>query len=211
MRSRALAALLLIGLTRTAIAQTDYHPLKVGKQPEKVKPKDGKLAAWTAKPGSAAQLDPERALFGWSIRPPRGFVSTQKADGMNQIYIFQGGSRPDNTSPVLWVITGNVQPRDNKRPSEETVLDLFMIQLHQNRDNWKVAPVQWGLLQGRRFVRCRWSASETAGGSPHHVRGTVYITLVGTKFAAITYQDADPGASSTLGPMESSALSFRKR
>ena len=100
---------------------------------------------------------------------------------------------------------------DNKKPSEETVLDLFLIQLHHNRDNWKAAPVQRGLLQGRKFVCGRWSATEPADGGTHHLRGAVYVTLVGAKFAAITYQDAEPGANSTTGPMEASALSFHKR
>ena len=211
MRYRAFASLLPVCLTMTCVAQTGYHPLEVGSKPEKPRTTPGKPAIWSAPPGAAAQLGPERPLFGWSIRPPRGFVSTQKADGGNQVFIFQGDPRPDGSAPVLWVVTGNVKPAESKKPLDEVVMDLYMIQLHHNRVNWKVNPLQYGIIQGQRFLRRRWSAVESADGVTRHLRGTVYLTLTGMKFAAITLQDTDPGANATIGTMENSALSFHKK
>lgn len=211
MRYRAFASLLLICLTLTCVAQTGYHPLEVGSKPGKPKPKQGKLAVWSATAGAAAQLGPEKPLFGWSIRPPRGFVSTQKSDGGNQVFIFQGDPRPDGSSPAMWVVTGKVQPATSTKAVDEVVMDFYMIQLHHNRVNWKATPTQYGSIQGRRFLRRRWSAAESADGVTRHLRGTVYLTLMGAKFAAITLQDTDPGANATIGTMENSALSFRKK
>ena len=209
--SLLLTGLALIGLTRTAVAQTEYRPVQVGKQPAKAKAKAAKLITWSAKPGSQAQLDPELPLFGWSIRPPRGFVYTQKFDNHNQLYIFQGHTRADNTAPSMWIILGDVKNGKIHKPTEEEVLDLFMLQLHQNRDNWKVAPYQVGSIRGRRFIRRRWSATEPVDGATHHLRGTVYLTVVGATFAAVTLQAIEPGAGSDLALMETSALSFHKR
>jgi hypothetical protein len=211
MRCCAFAALVLSCLSLTGLAQADYHPLEIGSKPVKAKTKPGKLSVWAAKPGAATQLGPETPLFDWSIRPPKEFVSTQKSDGGNQVFIFQGNPRPDNSSPALWVVMGNVRPVESTKPLDEVVMDIYMIQLHQNRVNWKAPALEYGIIKGRRFLRRRWSAAESVGGVTHHLRGTVYLTLVGTKFAAITLQDTEPGANSTLGVMESSALSFHKR
>jgi hypothetical protein len=213
MRARALAALLLVGLTLTAFAQTDYHPLKVGKQPGKAAAKPVSYAVWSAKPALTAQLGPEQALIGWAIRPPKGFVSTQKSDNGHQVYIFQGNPRPDNSSPAMWIVLGDSQrtdPNTHKQPAE-IVLDFYMIQLHQNRDNWKSSAIEYGMIQGRKFVRRRWSATETTNGTTHHLRGIVYITTANAKFAALTLLDSDPGARSTLGLMETAAFTLHKR
>lgn len=211
MRYRAFVSLLLTGLTLTAVAQTQYHPLEVGRQPEKARPKSAKLPVWSAKPGSSARLAPEKPLFGWALRPPRDFVSTQKSDSGNQIFIFQGDPRPDNSAPIMWVITGDMRRAEGSKPQEEVLMDLYMIQLHQNRDNWKATPAQYGSIQGRKFIRRRWSATETNDGVTRHVRGMVYLTLAGKKYAAVTLQDAEPGAKSTLDLMETSVFSFHKR
>ena len=211
MRHRAFASLLLTGLTLTAFAQTQYHPLEVGSKPAKSSPKPVKLAVWSAKPGSSARLASEKLLFGWSIRPPKGFVSTQKSDSGNQVFIFQGDPRPDGSAPILWVITGDRRSAPGKKPQDEVIMDVYLIQLHQNRSNWKTTPTEFGSIQGRKFIRRRWSATEETGGGARRVRGTVYLTLLGAKYAAVTMQDADPGASSTLSLMEASMLTFHKR
>ena len=211
MRCCAFAALMLTCLSLTGLAQADYHPLQVGGKPVETKTKPGKLAIWSAKPGAATQLGPETPLFDWSIRPPKGFAFTQKADGGNQVFIFQGNPRPDNSSPALWIVLGNVRQTESKKPLDEVVMDIYMIQLHQNRVNWKAPAVEYGSVKGRRFLRRRWSAAEATGGVTRRLRGTVYLTLVGTKFAALTLQDTEPSANSTLGVMENSALSFHKR
>ena len=216
MRCRAFPSLLLLslaltGLTRTAVAQMAYHPLEVGKKPEKPKPKPEKLTVWSAKPASLALLAPEQPLFGWSLRPPQGFVYTQKSDAHNQFYIFQGHPRADNTAPVMWVILGDVKSDHGRRPTAGEVLDLFMQQINQNRQSSKIISTGLGSLHGRRFIRRRWSATEATEGASFSLHGTVYLTVVGAQFAAVAYQAADPGAGPDLASMETSALSFHKR
>ena len=216
MRFRTLVSLLpaclpLVGPTSIGVAQTSYHPLEVGKKTDATRTKPVKLTAWTAKPGTTTRLDSEKSLFGWSIRPPRGFVSTQRSENLNQIFIFQGDLRPDGTYPALWIILGDVRQGDPKQSKDEVVMDQYAIELHKNRTDWKATPTQYGSIQGRKFLRRRWSAAQTIDGVSRRMHGTIYVTLFGTKFAALTIQDADPGAASTIGLMETSALTFRKR
>ncbi|MCW3054322.1 MAG: hypothetical protein JWN14_3492 [Chthonomonadales bacterium] len=211
MRARALTSLLFTALPLAALAQIQYHPLEVGGKPDKTKPKSVKLAAWSPKPSFSARLAPEKALFGWAIRPPKGFVATQKMDSGNQIYIFQGDPRQDNSAPMLWVVLGGRRNEESKKPQEEVLMDMYMIQLHQNRDNWKPSPVEYGTIQGRKFIRFHWSATEKIDQLTRHIHGAVYITLLNNGYAAVTLQDSDPGAKSTLDLMESSLLTFHKR
>jgi hypothetical protein len=211
MRSRAFASLLLTGLTLTAVAQTQYHPLEVGRQPDKANSKPGKLPVWSAKPGATARLGPEQSLFGWAIRPPKGFVSTQKSDNGNQIFIFQGDPRPDNSAPIMWVVTGDVRRAEKKKPPEEEIMDLYMIQMHHNRDNWNATPTQHGTIQGRKFIRRRWSGTETNDGVTRHVHGIIYLTVANAAYAALTLQDVEPGANTSVSLMETSAFTFHKR
>ena len=212
MRYRATAALLLTTLTWTALAQTQYHPLEVGSKPGKANAKQIKLALWSAKPGLSAQLGPEKPLFGWAIRPPKQFVSTLKTDNGNQIFVFQGNPRPDNSAPIMWVITGDRRQARSDQPQEEVLLDFYMIQLHQTRENWKTTSAEYGSIQGRKFIRRRWSGTETVEGNVHHVRGVVYLTLDGAKnYTAVTIQDSEPGANSTINLMEASLFTFHKR
>jgi hypothetical protein len=210
MRFRAFASLLLMGLTASAIAQLGYHPLEVGKQPETA-PKAIKLAVWTPRPGSAAHLGPEKSLYGWAFRPPRDFAFTQKVDNGNQIFIFQGDPRPDTSAPILWVITGALRPGKSSQPKDEVLLDMYILQLHQNRENFHSTEVQYGSVQGRRFIRRRWTGTETNNGVTRRVRGVVYMTLVGQTFTAVTVQDSDPGANTTIGMMENSVFTLHKR
>ena len=211
MRVRALTSLLLTGLTLTALAQTQYHPLEVGGKPTKTKPKAVKLAAWSPKPGLSAQLASEKALFGWAIRPPKGFVATQKQDNGNQVYIFQGDPRQDRSAPMLWIIMGGRRQEDTNKPQDEVLLDMYLIQLHQNRDNWKATPTEYGTIQGRKFIRSRWSATEKIDDITRHLHGIVYITILNNAYIAVTLLDSDPGAKTTMDLMESSALTFHKR
>ncbi len=213
MRYRAFAALLLTSLPLTAFAQTTpYHPLEVGSKPGKTNSKPNKLPVWSAKPGMSAQLDPAKSLFDWSIRPPKEFVSTLKSDSGNQIFVFQGTPRPDNSAPIMWVITGDRRQIRTDQPQDEVLLDFYMIQIHQTRSNWKSTAVEYGSILGRKFIRRRWSGTETVDGITHHVRGVVYLTLFGAKqYAAITIQDSEPGANSTISLMEASLFTFHKR
>lgn len=211
MRVRALASLLLVSLSLTGFAQLDYHPLEVGTPTGKTGPKPVKLPVWAAKPAAAARLAPEQKLFGWAIRPPRGFVYTQKADGLNQIYIFQGSPRANKSAPLLWVVTGDAKHVKTTRTQAEEVMDEYMIQLHQNRDDWKVTPIETGLVQGRKFLRRHWSGTEVSDGVTRRLHGIVYLTLTGTKFAAVTVADAEPDAKTSLNLMETSALTFHKK
>ncbi|MCW3099404.1 MAG: hypothetical protein JWL77_5022 [Chthonomonadaceae bacterium] len=211
MRSRAFASLLLTGLTLTAVAQEQYRPLEVGRQPDKASSKPGKLPVWSAKPGATARLGPEQSLFGWAIRPPKGFVSTQKSENGNQVFIFQGDPRPDNSAPIMWVVTGDVHRAEKTKPPEQEILDLYMIQMHHNRDNWNATPAQYGTIQGRKYVRRRWSATETNDGVTRHVRGIIYLTVANAKYSALTLQDVDPGANTSVPLMETSAFTYHKR
>lgn len=211
MRFRALTALLLTGLSLTAFAQIDYHPLEVGKKPDKPKGKSAKLPVWSLKPGAVSQLAPEKALFGWVIRPPKGYVFTQRADGLNQVYIFQGDPHPDGSSPAIWIVTGDARRVQNMKAQDEVVMDQYMIQLHTNRDNWKESPIERGLIQGRQFVRRRWSATQNVNGTAHRLHGIVYMHVSASKFAALTCVDSDPYSNKTLGIMEPSLLTFHKR
>jgi len=211
MRVRALTSLLLTALPLTALAQIQYHPLEVGGKPDKSKSKPVKLAAWSPKASLTARLAPETPLFGWAIRPPKGFVATQKMDNGNQVYIFQGDPRPDNSAPMLWVVLGGRRHEESKKPQEEVLMEMYMIQLHQNRDNWKPSPMEYGTIQGRKFLRTHWSATEKLNDVTRHIHGAVYITLLNNGYAAVTLQDSDPGAKSTLDLLESSILTFHKR
>lgn len=212
MRLRVLTVLLLTGLSLTVFAQLPYHPLEVGSKTEKPgAKKNAKLPVWSLKSGEAARLAPEKPLFGWAIRPPKSFVFTQRADGLNQVYIFQGNPHPDASAPALWIVTGDARRVENMQSQEDVVLDQYMIELHRNRDNWKVSPSEVGLIQGRKFVRRRWYATEVANGTTHHLHGIVYMNVTGSKFAALTCVDTDPWSKNTLGGMEQSILTFHKR
>jgi len=211
MRARALTSLLLTALPLTAFAQIQYHPLEVGGKPDKTRSKASRLAVWSPKPGLAARLAPEKALFGWVIRPPKGFVGTQKMDSGNQVYIFEGDPRQDNSAPMLWVVLGGRRHEDSKKPQEEVLMEMYMIQFHQNRDNWKPTPPEYGTIHGQKFIRTHWSATEKIDNVTRHLHGAVYIALLNNGYAAVTLLDSDPGAKSTLDLMESSILTFHKR
>ncbi len=88
---------------------------------------------------------------------------------------------------------------------------MYLLQLHNNRENFHSTEVQYGSIQGRRFIRRRWTATENNNGVTHRVRGVVYMTLVGQTFTAITVQDSDPGANTTIGMMENSVFTLHKR
>ena len=210
MRHRAFAFLLL-SLPTIGIAQIPYHPAEVGRKHEKAKSKPVKLFVWSAKPGADAQLDTEKVLFGWSIRPPRGFAFTQKSVDTNQIFIFQGNPRPDTSSPVLWVLLGDVRGTTVKQSKDEMVMDQYMIELHKDRDDWKAMPTQTGMVRGRKYIRRHWSATQAFNGVPRRLHGTIYVTVTGAKFAAVMLQDSDPDATATMAVMETAALSFHKR
>ncbi len=209
----ALCLLALAAMPLTASAQAPLNAPQIASKttkPNKAPAK--KLPVWSPTAALSARLAPEKELMGWSIRPPRDYVFLQKADGANQVYLFQGDERPDGSSPIIRLVIGDILGKDARSHSEAQILESYLIQIHQHHDNWQSTKLETGLIRGRKFVRRRWTATtQRPDGSPATLHGVVYLTIEGLRFYSIAAQDTEPRMKTTLPLMEAAALTYHKR
>ncbi len=206
------AVAMLATLTTAGRAQLPYTPPQVGAKPAAPPKAAKKLPVWSPRPAAAVHLDSERTLSNWRIRPPKGYVFLQKADGANQVYILQGDMRANGSSPIIRVMTGQILGTQKKTHTDIEVMESYIIQLHHHYGNWKATEPEFGLIQGRRFIRRRWTGSEAipGGGGSAALHGALYLTVDGKQFHSVAIQDVDPGSTTTLPLMEAAALTFHK-
>jgi hypothetical protein len=195
MRRQAIwTALSLILTTGAALAAPGDHP-----QP---------ATAWTPEKAHLGQLAPEVKMPGFRIRPPKDYRLQQQTHGTGQGFSWVGATRGDGTRPYLMVLVLTPPPRETKLYSPEQALNTLLAGIQRRRDDWKRSDAEQGTVNGREFVRARWSGIEST--TQHTMRGFSYVTVDGGTIIQVSSQDVEPHDRAALKLAETAALTFRR-
>jgi hypothetical protein len=194
MRLRAIwMALSLILTTGAALAAPVNHP-----RPS---------TAWTPDMARLAQLAPEVKMPGFRIRPPKGYRLQQQSHGAGHAFSWVGATRGDGTRPYLMVLVMTPPPGATKQYAPVEALNAFLASIQQRRDDWQRSDPEQGTVNGREFVRARWSGVETT--TQQRMRGFSYVTVDNGAIIQVSSQDVEPHDQAGLKLAETAALTFR--
>ncbi|CAN5886216.1 hypothetical protein BH23PLA1_BH23PLA1_19570 [soil metagenome] len=156
----------------------------------------GELPEWQPDEARVQQLADETRFEGWAIRPPRDYQHRVTPDANEKRYLWakQGEG-------ALVVIEANV-PAGQVTP--EKALEAYLNMLKSRARNLNQSPFERGLVNGKVFLRTRFSA-EGLPGVPGSGFGFVYQTMEGNKPMVIT----GSGTRATIENIEAAALTIR--
>jgi len=159
--------------------------------------------------GLASQLGTLEAVEEFTVQPPKGykFVKGAGPDGA-VIYGWSGEKRSTGTAPQFLILI--FSPESEVRQSDmEPGLAALLVSFATGKTDWKLGPIEHGVVNGHPFVRTRWEGFEASLG--YKVFGFSYLTIVGKKVIHLSSQDVEPFKTEALGLAESAARTFRKK
>jgi hypothetical protein len=166
----------------------------------------GQRNSWWADKTLISRLSPAQSVDGFAIRPPRGYtiVRSGGADDV-KIVAWIGSAHSDVVRPSVMMALVPVSRTNNRTLPQ--ILGKFLQGIQKRRQNWKRTGTETGQINGIRFVRARWSGTDTATKIP--LRGFNYVGIIGNKVVQLSSQDVKTHFDA-LRVAETSALTFRK-
>lgn len=143
----------------------------------------------------------------FQIRPPRGYTMKTQEAPCGFIYAWQGPPREDDTCASFMINIMCAPPQEKAVPSLEQVLEAQARGIAARREQWHQNPVEHFNLNGRKFARMYWDATEPT--RQLKMRGYQYATAVGRDFVIFSSQDIVPRDKITLPLGERSLETFK--
>ncbi len=164
----------------------------------------GQVKPWLLDKTLISRLSPAQTIAGFKIRPPKGYVFHRNhGPDKTMLCSWAGDMRSDGTRPSIMMEIVSV-PKDDFRTAKQ-VLDAFLQRLGKSHRNFKRTSTESGSINGIRFVRARWSRSETEMSW----RGFFYLAIINGKGVQLSSQERE-SHQDALRVAEASALTFRK-
>lgn len=168
-----------------------------------------KPAPWVPSSSLVSTLSPSARYGSFRLRAPKGYVAQkQTARAAGEGFAWTGPERTEGPRAFLLVGIVPVPPKEAVKYTAEKALDRFLAAIEKRRQGWKRSAVERGKINGRAFVRARWSGKDTETGAA--MRGFNYVSYDGKTVIQIASQDADPHAAGSLKTTEAAALTFRR-
>lgn len=168
--------------------------------------------AWTADPAALAALGDEVEVDAYRLRLPPGLRSMPPPASTPpgaQVSSWQGAPRADGTTPSLSVMIWTPAPEEAKESALEAALTAMVDGVKRRRTEFSRTSPERGTIDGRPFMRARWTGKEPARGIP--MGGVAYLGLDGPRLLYFNTQDAEPHLEAALRLGEAGILSLRKR
>jgi hypothetical protein len=171
--------------------------------------KPGALPAWVPDKALLTKLAPYTTVAGYQVRPPKGYdaIEPPPAPPGGKYFGWAGARRADKSSPSLTVAVATPPPEVATKATLEQFLDSMLNGVKIRRTNWKQTAVERGQVNGRTFLRARWSGTI----KDWKMHGFMYVTRDGDTFIAVSSQDVEPHHTEALKLAEAAALTFKKK
>lgn len=171
-------------------------------------------AAWTPEPVSLKGLGAAETLEKYTIRIPKGYKLQRpnNAPAGSRMWAWTGAPRSDESRGSLMMILLTFPPAQREQlsqPSLEQFVEKMVAAVKKQRTNWNQQKIENGVINGIRFARVRWEATDSRTQSP--MRGFIYVARDGDTLVQFTSQDFEPETDNALPLAEASVLTFKKK
>lgn len=166
------------------------------------------LSEWLPKPNLKSKLADEFEANGYKVCPPRDFKLEKRVQGATQAYIWQGPTRPDQSTPKFWVMVGKLNENEKNSPLEHT-LAILQNSARSKLTSYSETPGERGRIGGLTFLRITFTGKEH--GPPEYTgKGIVYHAHDGDRYIHILVMDNEAYQQESFPLLEAAALSFRR-
>ncbi len=160
----------------------------------------------------ASMLAPEVTVAGYGLRPPAGFILTQRPlvalDGTGTVWLWTGRRRPDGTAPDIEVTISQDDGSMAAHVTSRQEVQSDMADMADNHSNLTMSPVTGLAVHSLPFAQGHWSGTGQRTGKTFD--GLVYVSLTPSHYIDIVCHDARPYSRATLPLLRVSALTLRK-
>jgi hypothetical protein len=194
------------GGTSDQAANKDNQP-QPKDAPKKDGQGDGKQTAWQPDAALLNQLDQEKTIQGFRIRPPQGYRFQEQQVQGSKIFMWLGPARPDGTLPTLTISMMTLSPQEASLPLEKT-LEMYIAGMKLSLPTLTNAGAERGQINGLKFIQTKLTAKNPKLGKD--LNGFSYLAQDGRTGIAINFLDYAPHHEKTLKLGETAARTFKK-
>jgi hypothetical protein len=172
-------------------------------------------AEWKVDPVALKKLGDSVEVGGFSLQVPRGYTShetsVESAIGPMKVFAFVGPLRKDKTRSTTTMIITNLTPAFQENYREKSLEQIAVKKLESvktGKKNWKQEKAELGTINGRAFVRIRWSGTDP--DKKGDMRGFFYFTKDEKTTLQFNCEDLVSFGTDGLKLAEAAALTLQK-
>jgi hypothetical protein len=170
------------------------------------------LPTWTVDANIAPQLsekfESKRLPPALELQMPKKFSPNQREVPHHKMLLFFAPARKDRSGALFMINAMSTKdggaagkPETAKSYTLKEAMDLVLkTQQTARSHNWKVGPMESGLVNGQKFMRVYWSGDEPGMNKP--MQGFIYGTVFNGDFVQFAAQDMSQYANEALPALD---------
>jgi hypothetical protein len=164
--------------------------------------------AWTPDPALHKKLVATVQFHGYQMQLPKEYTQTLPPEQKGfSLVAWLGAARKDGSQPCVILLLFDLPESEQKNSTDESVMKESLADKARRTTNFKQTTIERGTLNGRVFLRARWSGVSKTNNKP--INGVVYLCREGNSFIQLSSQDLAPYTTTIMPLHETAMRTFR--